>query len=96
MVRVFITGSTDGIGQAAAKLLAEQGHQVVLHARNADRAASAKAAIPNAAAILVGNLSSIEETKKLAKDANNAGPFDVVVHNAGIGYGSTASCQILR
>ncbi|KAH7468076.1 putative oxidoreductase [Fusarium oxysporum f. sp. matthiolae] len=94
MVRVFITGSTDGIGQAAAKLLAEQGHQVVLHARNADRAASAKAAIPNAAAILVGNLSSIEETKKLAKDANNAGPFDVVVHNAGIGYGSTASREI--
>ncbi|KLO97305.1 short chain dehydrogenase [Fusarium fujikuroi] len=79
MVRVFITGSTDGIGQAAAKLLAEQGHQVVLHARNADRAASAKAAIPNAAAVLVSNLSSIEETKKLAKDANNAGPFDVII-----------------
>lgn len=94
MVRVFITGSTDGIGQAAAKLLAEQGHQVVLHARNADRAASAKATIPNAAAVLVGNLSSIEETKKLAKDANNAGPFDVIVHNAGIGYGSTASREI--
>ncbi|KAH7234668.1 uncharacterized protein BKA55DRAFT_694840 [Fusarium redolens] len=94
MVRVFITGSTDGIGQAAAKLLAEQGHHVVLHARNADRAASAKAAIPNAAAVLVGNLSSIDETKKLAKDANNAGPFDVVVHNAGIGYGSTASREM--
>lgn len=94
MVRVFITGSTDGIGQAAAKLLAEQGHQVVLHARNADRAASAKAAIPNAHSVLVGNLSSIEETKKLAKEATSAGPYDVIVHNAGIGYGSTASREI--
>ncbi|KAI6765526.1 hypothetical protein HG530_006596 [Fusarium avenaceum] len=90
MVRVFITGSVDGIGQATAKLLAEQGHQVVLHARNADRAATAKSAIPNAQAVLVGNLSSIEETKKLAEEANKAGPFDVIVHNAGIGYGATA------
>lgn len=94
MVRVFITGSTDGIGQAAAKLLAEQGHQVVLHARNADRAASAKAAIPNAHSVLVGNLSSVDETKKLAEEANSAGPYDVIVHNAGIGYGSTASKEI--
>ncbi|KAF4463960.1 Short chain dehydrogenase [Fusarium albosuccineum] len=94
MVRVFITGSSDGIGQAAAKVLAEQGHQVVLHARNADRAASAQAAVPKAAAVLVGDLSSITETKKLAQEANAAGPFDTIVHNAGIGYGSTSSRQI--
>ncbi|CAM1505190.1 Fc.00g108270.m01.CDS01 [Cosmosporella sp. VM-42] len=94
MVRIFITGSSDGIGQAAAKLLAEQGHQVILHARNADRAASAHAAIPKAKAVLVGDLSSIAETKKLAKEANAAGPFDAIVHNAGIGYGSTSSRQI--
>ncbi|KAF4975094.1 hypothetical protein FZEAL_8073 [Fusarium zealandicum] len=94
MVRVFITGSSDGIGQGAAKLLAEQGHQVILHARNADRAASAKAAVPKAKAVLVGDLSSIAETKKLAQEANALGPFDAIVHNAGIGYGSTSSTQI--
>lgn len=94
MVRAFITGSSDGIGQLAAKHLAEQGHHVVLHARNADRAASAQAAVPKAKACLVGDLSSIAETKKLAKDAIDAGPFDVVVHNAGIGYGSTSTRQI--
>lgn len=91
MVRVFITGSSDGIGQAAAKLLANQGHQVVLHARNADRASSTKDAIPNAHAVLVGDLSSIAETKRLADAANAAGPYDTIIHNAGIGFGSTSS-----
>lgn len=94
MVRVFITGSSDGIGQAAAKLLADQGHQVTLHARNADRAATARAAVPKAQGVLTGDLSSIAETKKLAQDANAAGPFDAIVHNAGIGYGSTSSKEI--
>jgi NAD(P)-dependent dehydrogenase (short-subunit alcohol dehydrogenase family) len=34
MARVFITGSSDGLGLMAAKLLIEQSHQVVLHGRN--------------------------------------------------------------
>lgn len=94
MVRVFITGSSDGIGQAAARLLADQGHQVTLHARNADRAASTRTAVPKAENVLVGDLTSISETKQLAQDANDAGPFDAVVHNAGIGYGSTSSTRM--
>lgn len=96
MARVFITGSSDGIGQAAAKVLADQGHSVVLHARNADRAASAHKAVPKAETVLVADLSSIAETKKLAADANalDQGPFDVIIHNAGIGYGGTSSREI--
>jgi short-subunit dehydrogenase len=38
MARVFITGSSDGLGQMAAQLLIEQGHSVVLHARSEQRA----------------------------------------------------------
>jgi NAD(P)-dependent dehydrogenase (short-subunit alcohol dehydrogenase family) len=38
MSRIFITGSSDGLGFMAAQLLVEQGHSVVLHARNAQRA----------------------------------------------------------
>jgi len=34
MARVFITGSSDGLGRMAAQLLIEQGHGVVLHTRN--------------------------------------------------------------
>lgn len=35
--RVFVTGSTDGLGRAAARALLEQGHEVVVHARNRKR-----------------------------------------------------------
>lgn len=96
MTRIFITGSSDGIGQAAAKILADQGHSVVLHARNADRATSARKAVPKAEAVLVGDLRLISETKKLADEANALGhvPFDAIIHNAGIGYGSTSSREI--
>ncbi|KAJ5692718.1 hypothetical protein N7462_002141 [Penicillium macrosclerotiorum] len=95
MARIFITGSSDGIGLAAAKLLADQGHAVVLHARNADRAASTREAVPKAEAVLVGDLRSIVETKDLAATANASGPpFDTVIHNAGIGYGATSSREI--
>ena len=90
MVRVFITGSSDGIGQLAAKRLADQGHQVVLHARNQDRAASARAAVPKAEACMVADLASLADTKKLASEANKLGPFDAIIHNAGIGFGTAS------
>src|SRR5678816_4149889 len=39
-MRVFITGSTDGLGRAAARTLIDEGHQVVLHARSKQRASA--------------------------------------------------------
>jgi short-subunit dehydrogenase len=33
----FITGSTDGLSLAAARILMEEGHQIVLHARSQQR-----------------------------------------------------------
>ncbi|SKC64919.1 SDR family NAD(P)-dependent oxidoreductase [Ohtaekwangia koreensis] len=84
MARIFITGSADGLGQLCAKLLIEQGHRVVLHARNAERGREAMKNIPGAEAVLTGDLSSIEETKKLAEHVNQLGIFDAVIHNAGV------------
>jgi len=84
MARVFITGSSDGLGQLAAKSLVEMGHQVVLHARNENRAKSVAKAVPDAEAVLVGDLSSIEETIKLAEQVNALGTFDSIIHNAAI------------
>ncbi|PSR79370.1 short-chain dehydrogenase/reductase SDR [Coniella lustricola] len=87
MARLLITGSSDGIGALMAKRLISQGHQVVLHARNAQRAADAQAACPGAHACLIGDLTSIEQTRQLAADANKHGPYDAVVHNAGVWSG---------
>jgi NAD(P)-dependent dehydrogenase (short-subunit alcohol dehydrogenase family) len=84
MAKVFITGSSDGLGFLTAKLLVNEGHEVVLHGRNNQRARDAKARIPQAKDVVVGDLSNIEETKSLAKQVNDLGQFDVVIHNAGV------------
>jgi NAD(P)-dependent dehydrogenase (short-subunit alcohol dehydrogenase family) len=86
--RVFITGSSDGLGQLAARRLADQGHQVVLHARNQQRARDAHQGVPGAEDVLIGDLARLEEVKQLAADANATGPFDAVIHNAGVYWSS--------
>ena len=86
MARVFITGSSDGLGRNAAKLLIEQGHTVVLHARNDARARDAMSAVPKAERVLVADFASLEQVKRLAEQANSLGTFDAVIHNAAIGY----------
>ena len=88
MARVLVTGSTDGIGLESARQLLAGGHQVVAHARDADRAAQVRGALPGLADVVVGDLASLAETRALAAAATNAGPFDAVIHNAGIGGGA--------
>jgi NAD(P)-dependent dehydrogenase (short-subunit alcohol dehydrogenase family) len=88
MARIFITGSSAGLGQMAAELLIQQGHQVVLHARNEKRAQEVLEGVPSAEDVLTGDLASMEETKQLAANANALGRFDAVIHNAGIDRGS--------
>jgi NAD(P)-dependent dehydrogenase (short-subunit alcohol dehydrogenase family) len=84
MARILITGSADGLGQLSAQALAAQGHQVVLHARSAERGRYAHQHVPRAAHVIVGDLSDIEETKRVADEANALGRFDAVIHNAGV------------
>ena len=84
MARVFITGSADGLGRLAAQRLVASGHDVVLHGRNRQRAQEAMRAAPGARTAVVGDLASIEATRALAEQANAAGPFQAVIHNAGI------------
>jgi NAD(P)-dependent dehydrogenase (short-subunit alcohol dehydrogenase family) len=86
MARVFITGSADGLGLMAARLLLDDGHDVTLHARSDERAAQTRATEPRAADVLIGDLASIADVRALAAQANAAGQFDAVIHNAGIGY----------
>lgn len=86
MARIFITGSSDGLGRSAGQLLARQGHAVVLHARSEARAQDARRALPEAAGVVVGDVSTVEAVRDVAAQANDAGPFTAVIHNVGIGY----------
>ena len=86
MARIFITGSSDGLGLMAARLLLQQGHTVLAHARNQQRAEHTRNQLPQAESVLVGDLSSLEQTRTLAETANRLGAFDAVIHNAAIGY----------
>jgi NAD(P)-dependent dehydrogenase (short-subunit alcohol dehydrogenase family) len=86
MARLLVTGSSDGLGQMAARLMVAAGHRVVLHARNSERASEALGAVPGAETAVVGDLSSIRETREVADQVNGLGAFDAVIHNAGIGY----------
>jgi NAD(P)-dependent dehydrogenase (short-subunit alcohol dehydrogenase family) len=84
MSRIFITGSTDGLGRAAAGVLVGDGHDVVLHARSLERAAALSDLAPDAAGVVIGDLASAAETRELAGQVNDIGRMDAVIHNAGV------------
>ena len=84
MAIVFITGSTDGLGRAAAQSLLDQGHRVVLHARSADRAAALGELASRSEGVVVGDLQSGLETRRIADQVNAIGRMDAVIHNAGV------------
>ncbi|MGD1076713.1 MAG: SDR family NAD(P)-dependent oxidoreductase [Candidatus Sulfotelmatobacter sp.] len=86
---MFITGSSDGLGRMAAQLLVEQGHSIVLHARNQRGGKEAMSAVPQAETVVIGDLTSIAQTRGVAEQVNALGSFDAVIHNAGIGYRET-------
>lgn len=86
MTRIFISGSSTGLGLMAAERLTEQGHQVVLHARNAARAGDARRVLPKAEAVVIGDLETIAGATDVAAEVNKLGRFDAVIHNAAVGY----------
>ena len=85
MSSVLVTGSTDGIGRQTALDLIRSGHRVVVHARDDQRAEQARSLVPGAAEVVVGDLASLSQTRALAAAAAALGPFDAIIHNAGLG-----------
>ncbi|MBB3107148.1 NAD(P)-dependent dehydrogenase (short-subunit alcohol dehydrogenase family) [Psychrobacter luti] len=90
---ILITGSTDGIGKLAALKLAEAGHQVYVHGRNADKLTSVIAevkAVATGAAVdniggFVADFSDLNAVRKMAAEVNEKLPkLDVLINNAGI------------
>ena len=84
MTRIFITGSADGLGRAAADSLLDAGHEVVVHVRNAERRAAVDDLIARGAPVVVGDLADLDQTRAVADQVNELGRMDAVIHNAGI------------
>src|SRR3954470_2902157 len=80
---IFITGSTDGLGRAAARALIADGHRVILHARSRERASAVDDLAARSDGVVIGDLSSTVETRRVADDVNAIGRMDAVIHNAG-------------
>ncbi|MGO4455309.1 SDR family NAD(P)-dependent oxidoreductase [Arthrobacter sp. RAF14] len=84
MARILITGSTAGLGRTAAASLLNQGHDVIVHARNESRLAAVRELLDSGAEGVVGDLSVLGQVRELAVQANALGPYDAVIHNAGV------------
>jgi len=87
---ILITGGTDGLGRAAAVLLAERGYRVFAAGRNAER----RAALDEFARERKLPLETLEMDvcddasveRAVAGVRGKAGPIEVLINNAGIGY----------
>lgn len=87
---ILITGSTDGIGLAAARLFAESGHHLLMHGRNPSKLGEAVREIR----ALVGgggvesytaDLSRLDDVDALATEVTATHTrLDVLINNAGV------------
>ena len=84
MARVFITGSTDGLGHAAADTLLRDGHEVIVHARSPERIPAVQHLLDRGAQSVVGDLAMLADVRKIAENVNGIGGIDAVIHNAGV------------
>ena len=88
--RILLTGATDGIGFETAKMLAAEGHKVLLHGRNPEKlenVAKALFSLTDGAEIerYVADLSRLDEVEALARAvAEKHEKPDVLINNAGI------------
>src|SRR3954471_3985185 len=88
MARIFVTGSADGLGRLAAQTLLDGGHELVVHVRSTDRLPAVHDLAVRGAAVVIGDLFDMEETRGIARDVNSLGRMDVVIHNAGVYTGA--------
>ena len=85
--RALVTGSSIGIGEEIARVLAAEGATVAVHGRDHDRAARVAAGITQAggkAVVVTGDLTDDAEVERLHTAVIGAlGGIDILVNNAG-------------
>jgi NAD(P)-dependent dehydrogenase (short-subunit alcohol dehydrogenase family) len=86
-MRILVTGSADGLGRLTAEALLSDGHQVVVHGRNQERAATLGPLIDLGAGFVVGDFTDRDAVRRIAAELNDQRPLDAVVHNAGVWSG---------
>ena len=82
--RALVSGSSSGIGEAIARMLAREGCAVVVHGRNRERAEKVAADI-HAAGCAIGDLSTDKGAAAVHSEARTAlgGNIEILVNNAG-------------
>src|SRR3954466_2127740 len=88
MARVFITGSADGLGRAAALSLLEAGHEVVVHVRDDDRLTAVRHLLGRGAEAVTGDPADLVQTREVAEQVDQLGSMNAVIHNAGVYSGT--------
>ena len=90
--RAFVTGASRGIGEAIAEAYAAEGAALVLNARDAGKlgqvAERLRADYGAEVELAPGDLTDRDTVRRLAADAEDQGPIDVLVNNAGIYTGA--------
>jgi len=87
MARIFVTGSSDGLGKMAADVLLRDGHRIIVHARSGKRLKAVRDLIDRGAVGVVGDLAVLAQVRDLATEVNELGGLDAVIHNAGVSKG---------
>ncbi|WP_370306507.1 SDR family NAD(P)-dependent oxidoreductase [Sinimarinibacterium flocculans] len=82
--RALVTGSSSGIGEATARMLAGEGATIAVHGRNRERVEKVAAQI-GAAGVAVGSLDTDEAAAAVHAQACAAlgGPIEILINNAG-------------
>ncbi|WP_117233138.1 SDR family NAD(P)-dependent oxidoreductase [Vibrio maerlii] len=86
---ILLTGSTDGIGFETAKMLVNEGHEVLLHGRSQaklDKVQQELASISNATTkTFVADLSNLDDVRALSANIKEQyTSIDVIINNAGV------------